>query len=110
MIWRKRFWGLILFLLFSANSGPAPAAAIADRLKPLHVISRLGFGSDPGQVEKVQTMGIEKYIAAQLAPDSIPEPDKLMQQLNELKPLGLSPAQLFQEYGPPQATRGRKPD
>ncbi|HLQ24850.1 MAG TPA: DUF1800 domain-containing protein [Acidiferrobacterales bacterium] len=110
MIWRKRSLSVVLFLLFGALSGPAPAAAIPDPLKPLHVISRLGFGSDPGQVEKIQTMGIEKYIAAQLAPDSIPESDKLTRQLNELKTLGLNPAQLFQEYGPPRAMRGQKPD
>src|SRR5229473_5125369 len=103
MIWRKRSLSVVLFLLFGALSGPAPAAAIPDPLKPLHVISRLGFGSDPGQVEKIETMGVEKYIAAQLAPDSIPQPDKLTRELNELKTLGLNPAQLFQEYGPPRA-------
>ncbi len=36
-----------------------------------HVLSRLGFGPWPGDLERVRTMGIEAYLEEQLSPESI---------------------------------------
>ncbi len=107
---RKRLLSLALFVSFNALSTPASAAGIPAHLKPLHIMNRLGFGPTPGEIEKIQALGIETYIATQLAPDAIAESDKLGRQLHALTTLYLTPAQLLQEYGPPQASRGQRPD
>ncbi|HYA38215.1 MAG TPA: DUF1800 family protein, partial [Candidatus Methylomirabilis sp.] len=89
---------------------PAQAAPIADDLKPLHVLNRLGYGPAPGDLEKVRAMGVEKYIEDQLTPQSIPEPESLRRELDSLDTLRMDPVELFREYGPPRPGRGRKPD
>ena len=37
-----------------------------------HVLDRLGFGPRPGDVTRVREMGVDRWIALQLAPDRIP--------------------------------------
>jgi uncharacterized protein (DUF1800 family) len=86
------------------------AAPIPGDLKPLHVLNRLAYGPAPGDLEKVRAMGVEQYIESQLAPQSIPEPEKLMRELDSLETLRMDPVELFKEYGPPRPGRGRKPD
>ena len=36
-----------------------------------HVLDRLGFGARPGDVARVRAMGVDQWIALQLAPDHI---------------------------------------
>jgi uncharacterized protein (DUF1800 family) len=36
-----------------------------------HLLNRIGFGARPGQTERVQQMGIEKYVEEQLRPERI---------------------------------------
>ncbi|HKO16943.1 MAG TPA: DUF1800 domain-containing protein [Gemmatimonadaceae bacterium] len=44
------------------------------------VLNRLAFGPRPGNVEQVRSMGVDQWIARQLAPERIPDPrvDELM--------------------------------
>ena len=39
-----------------------------------HVLSRLAYGARPGDIEKVNSLGIERWIARQLSPESIDDP------------------------------------
>ena len=96
-------------LSWTLTTSPATAAVIPDDLKALHVLNRLTYGPAPGDVQKVQAMGVEKFIQMQLAPESIPLPAKLRQQLDTLDTLRMDPTELFREYGPPRAQRGQKP-
>jgi hypothetical protein len=100
----------LLALSWFLTAGAATAAGVPEDLKALHVLNRLTYGPAPGEVQKVQAMGVEKFIQMQLAPESIPLPAKLRQQLDTLDTLRMDPVELFREYGPPRAQQGRKPD
>ena len=60
-------------------AGPLQIAAVASTdgreqtadQQVQHVLNRLGFGARPGDVAKVRAMGVDKWIALQLAPDQI---------------------------------------
>ena len=41
------------------------AAEIPAALKALHVLNRLGFGPRPGDIDRVNTMGVDHYIHQQ---------------------------------------------
>ncbi len=66
-----------------------------------HVIDRLGFGPRPGDLDRIATLGVDRWIEQQLAPSSIPLPAALTGRIAALTTLELSPQQLFVEYGPP---------
>ncbi len=66
--------------------------------KIIHIINRLSFGMTPGDIEKVQAIGIDKYIQQQLTPKSIPESQTLKNKLSQLQTLTLTPAQLHSQY------------
>ncbi|HXM77459.1 MAG TPA: DUF1800 family protein, partial [Thermoanaerobaculia bacterium] len=55
----------------AAGRAPAPMTA---REKALHALNRLGFGPRPGDIDRVVAMGVSAWIAAQLAPETIPDP------------------------------------
>ena len=68
--------------------------------KVLHIINRLSFGPSPGEVQRVESIGVDRYIQEQLSPDSIPEPQNLTNQLSQLKTLKLNPVTLYRESQP----------
>jgi uncharacterized protein (DUF1800 family) len=86
----------------------AAAAADPDR-EILHVLDRLAFGPTEAEVDHVKAVGIEHYIAEQLAPERLAEPPSLTARLQSLSTLKLDPVQLFVEYGPVRAQGGVKP-
>ncbi len=102
-----------LALIASAAAIPALksscAASTPTDPKVLHLIDRLSFGPHPGDIERVESMGVERYIQEQLSPDSIPEPQSLTNQLNRLETINLNPEELFTQYGPPRRVGGQKP-
>ena len=77
----------------------AAAEPIPDR-QVIHVLNRLAFGPTLDEFRQVKTIGIERYIAEQLDPDSIAEPIELRWRLAQLDTLKLNPVQLRQLYGP----------
>ncbi|HEY9717755.1 MAG TPA: DUF1800 domain-containing protein [Trichormus sp.] len=58
---------------------PPGAAAVHDRSAPsspdqvIHILNRLSFGPRPGEIERVQAMGIWQYVNEQLNPQDIPD-------------------------------------
>ncbi|MEO0934685.1 MAG: DUF1800 domain-containing protein, partial [Cyanobacteria bacterium J06641_2] len=84
--------------IFSQVENPQLQNTKAENSKILHIINRLSFGAAPGDVAKVQEIGIDKYIQQQLTPESIPEPQSLKNKLSQLQTLGLTPAQLHSQY------------
>ena len=63
----KRILSLLACLLLLAAS----PAKLTERQRALHALNRLGFGPRPGDVDKVLAIGVDKWIAQQLAPERI---------------------------------------
>ena len=93
--------GLILSLGLLVPKQPANSASDP---RIIHVLNRITYGISPGDIEKVQSMGIDNYISSQLSPNSIPQSPRLQQQLNQFDTFNLNPAQLFAQYQPPPGT------
>src|ERR1044072_572620 len=76
------------------------AGRLSEEQRILHVLSRLGFGARPGDVERVRAMGVEQYIKQQLDPERIP--DALAEaKVRELPSLRMSTAELYAKYPQP---------
>ncbi|MBV9203575.1 MAG: DUF1800 domain-containing protein [Alphaproteobacteria bacterium] len=92
---------------------PALLAVAAEQLPDrvvVHLLNRLAFGPTLEEFRQVKTFGVERYIAEQLNPDSIPEPIELRWRLAQLDTLRLNPVQLRQLYGPLRVLRGFRPN
>jgi len=85
----------------AAQKKPAAAAdtipAKADAKIASHVLNRLGFGARPGDIERVQTMGVAAYIDQQLHPERIDDAE-LQSRLSEFETLSMSTADLADKY------------
>ncbi|MDQ2687585.1 MAG: DUF1800 domain-containing protein, partial [Armatimonadota bacterium] len=75
----------------------APARALTEDQKIVHVLNRLGFGPRPGDVEKVRQMGLQRYIGLQLTPEKIPD-TATEQKVAAFPQLQLSDDQLAELY------------
>jgi len=91
--------------LISASSAAIPP----DNSKILHLINRMSFGPQAGDIEKVRSIGTENYIQQQLSPETIPEPQNLTDRINSLETLQKTPAELLAEYDRPSSKNGQKP-
>ena len=67
----------------------------------VHVLSRIGYGPRPGDVDKVRAMGIQRYIDEQLRPDRIADP-AMAAHLDGLTSTRLSSRQIEEQYELPQ--------
>ncbi|WP_413172971.1 DUF1800 domain-containing protein [Anabaena azotica] len=92
---RNKYWVLSLLLLLGSVI-PSDAATTTINPKVLHIINRLSFGPAPGDIKKVEAMGVENYIKQQLSPDSISESESLTRKLSQMKTLNFNPVQLWQ--------------
>jgi uncharacterized protein (DUF1800 family) len=79
----------------------------------LHALDRLTFGPKPGDAERVQSMGLKKWIDLQLHPERIPESAILAEKLVPLDSLRMSLSEIVEQYPPPQFIKamaeGRRP-
>ncbi len=117
----RRLSLLLLALAVLAAFGAAPPEATRRRVPPrtaarttrpdpvapddcqraLHVLNRLGFGPRPGDLERIQAMGIDAYIASQLDPDRLPDPAGVA-ALDGLATLRMDEASLLLEFDRPE--------
>src|SRR5437762_531470 len=84
------------------------AAATTDR-QILHVLDRLAFGPTRTDFDHIKTIGIEHYIAEQLAPAALAESSELAARLARFETLRLDPIELFVRYGPQRPSGAIKP-
>lgn len=88
-------------MVLRADVKPAGKPLSEDQ-KVMHVLNRLGFGARPGDVEKVKSIGVQKYIDQQLnaatIDDSVAE-----NKVKNLDIFGMSTAELFAKYPNPGA-------
>jgi uncharacterized protein (DUF1800 family) len=90
-----------LFCL-ALSTGPVVAErdglpAQADAKTVAHVLNRIGFGARPGDVERVQHMGLSAYIDQQLHPERIADP-VLEGRLATFETISLSSRDLADKY------------
>ena len=71
----------------------------------LHVLNRLAFGPRPGDVDRVRSLGVEKWIRQQLQPQLIKEDALVDARLRPLGTLQLATWQIYEAYlAPSQLT------
>jgi uncharacterized protein (DUF1800 family) len=80
-----------------AQVARADAPQLTERQKIVHALNRLGFGPRPGDVERVEAVGLEAYIRQQLRPESIDDA-KVDKALAGLDTLSMSSSHLMDEY------------
>ena len=93
--------------LSKAFRGKLPITELSEDEATLHALNRLGFGPRPGDVNRVKRMGLEKWIDAQLNPDSIDDKE-MSARLEDYPALRLSTAQLLDRYPNPQQAARRE--
>jgi uncharacterized protein (DUF1800 family) len=79
---------------------PASTAAHADARVVAHLLNRMAFGPRPGDIERVQRMGLAAYIDEQLHPEGIAD-GELERRLAALAGLGMSAPAFATEYYQP---------
>src|SRR5947208_2960860 len=79
----------------------------SDNQAIVHVLNRIGFGPRAGDVERVRSMSIERYIDQQLHPERIPD-EALAARLSGLTTVGLSSREIAEQYERPQLEARRE--
>ncbi len=101
----RRCTALLALALLAFEPWPSLAASGAyDEATIVHVLNRLAYGPRPGDVERVQRIGLMRWIEQQLEPERLPDP-AMGPRLAELKTVGLSSHQLLEGYEIPPAAR-----
>ncbi|MBI2678648.1 MAG: DUF1800 domain-containing protein [Candidatus Koribacter versatilis] len=83
----------------SPPSAAAPAA-MDDSKRALHALNRLTFGPRPGDVQRVQAMGVDKWIELQLHPEKLDD-GALQARLSSYRTLAMDSRELLQNFPPP---------
>ena len=100
---------VLLAILFV--SGVAQAGKLSRDDQILHALDRLSYGPKPGDMERVRSKGVKKWIDAQLHPERIVENPVLGEKLAPLDSLRMSLSDIVEHYPSPQvmkAMAGRK--
>jgi uncharacterized protein (DUF1800 family) len=88
------------------------AAPMENSKRALHALNRLTFGPRPGDVERVQAMGVDKWIELQLHPERIDD-GALQTRLAGYRTLAMDSRELLQNFPPPSVLKaveaGRMP-
>jgi len=75
-----------------------------ERKRALHALNRLTFGPRPGDMEKVLSMGVDKWIDLQLHPEKIDD-DAVTARLTPFRTLHMDTRELVQNFPPPQVIK-----
>jgi len=93
------------------NQSQTAAAQMDDDKKIVHALNRFTFGIRPGDVERVRSMGLDKWFDQQLHPDKI-EDGGLESRLERFRTLKMSTREMVDNFPPPQVVKaienGRK--
>jgi uncharacterized protein (DUF1800 family) len=86
-------------------------AQLTERQRAQHVLDRLAFGARPGDLDRVLATGVDKWIAQQLHPESIP--DRAVEaRLAQYPTLTMSDSEIWTKFYQPvlEARREKKAD
>ena len=98
---------LVFSIVLAVSAAPQKTGGdfsvpLADSQKIIHALNRLTFGPRPGDLERVEKMGIDPWIAQQLHPDDLAENPLLARKLAPLDTLRMTSRELAAKYPPPQ--------
>ena len=79
-------------------------AQMDDDKKILHALNRFTFGARPGDVEKVKTVGLDKWFEQQLHPENIDD-GQLEARLSLFRTLKMSPKEMVENFPSPQVVK-----
>jgi uncharacterized protein (DUF1800 family) len=82
-----------------ARPAKSRIAGMNQEQKILHLLNRLTYGPRPGDIEAIRQQGIDKFLEAQLHPESIDD-SEVEQRLAVLPTLQMTQAELYQFYPP----------
>ncbi|HEY6121835.1 MAG TPA: DUF1800 family protein [Pyrinomonadaceae bacterium] len=88
---------------FGLNGAEKPkpkATRLTEDQRILHVLNRLGFGARPGDIERVQAIGINNYINQQLSPERIAD-TVAEAKIKDLATLNMTAAELYEKFPQP---------
>ena len=103
----RKYLLVIAGLLLLSCTSVAQAAPVNPKI--VHLLNRLTLGIRPGEIDRLQQIGVDRYIQQQLNPDSIVEAPIVTERLASLDAANLSPVELFQRYNPHRQVDGQKP-
>lgn len=98
------FYSVVVFpsAALATNSATlADNSAVSNERRAIQALSRLTFGARPGDLERVKKIGVDAFIAGQLAPDNIDD-SKLSKLLDKLPTLNLWTPTIAEQYNPPK--------
>src|SRR3954447_23056346 len=87
--------------LVAALATSAAATVPADERTILHVLSRTSFGVRPGDLERVRSMGLQRYVDEQLHPERIPDA-AMSARISGLPTITMTARQIAAQYELPQ--------
>src|SRR5262249_7039608 len=82
----------------------ADVAQMEESRRVVHALNRLTFGPRPGDVARVDEMGVDKWIELQLHPEKI-DNSALDARLSSFRTLNMSARQMIENFPPPQAVK-----
>jgi uncharacterized protein (DUF1800 family) len=91
---------LLSWTAIGLSAVPTPTTddqPLTDRQKIIHVLDRLGYGPRPGDVERVEKMGLDRYIEQQLHPERIDD-SELESDLAKFDILTIDATDLYQTF------------
>ena len=100
----------ILVIAVAITAGVAVSAAVPNGDQAIvHVLNRVAFGPRPGDVDRVRSIGLERYIEEQLRPERLSDAS-MNDRLRGLTTIGLSAGEIAERYERPamEARRERR--
>ncbi|HWZ45457.1 MAG TPA: DUF1800 domain-containing protein [Candidatus Saccharimonadales bacterium] len=109
---RKPIPWVIAVILFSAfvllaadkKSKSAGPPSMDEDKKIQHALNRFSFGARPGDIERVRSMGLEKWFEEQLHPEKIDD-SGVEARLAPLRTLRMSTREMVDNFPPPQVVK-----
>jgi uncharacterized protein (DUF1800 family) len=88
----------------SKNQANAAVTQMDQQKRAIHVLNRFTFGPRPGDVQRVEAMGIDNWFEQQLRPEKIDD-SALDARLAPFRTLKMSTNELVRDFPPPQVIK-----
>ena len=85
-------------------TGTATSTSMDEQKRAVHALNRLTFGPRPGDVERVNQMGVDKWIELELHPDKIND-SALDARLSSFRTLRMGTKEIVENFPPNQVIK-----